>query len=209
MKTGIFPLLVVASVLVAGCGSSDSPAEEPSGRSMTAAAGSTTPEDTTSDAPALVGRWRRVNECPELVKALDQAGLRAIAPAVAGDFFPEASPRELARKDDLCAGAEPIVHYHFFDEAGAFGSLDENEDQVDDGTYEIIDDRTFVISKEFPDVTFHYSIEGGGLSLSPVLTPALKRDALAHPLEFSAAGWSISVSYPGHTWERVSCGGWC
>jgi hypothetical protein len=108
-----------------------------------------------------------VNRCPELVKALDQAGLRAIAASVVGDYFPEENPMRLARKDNLCEGAEPIVHYHFFDEAGALGSLDENEDQVDDGTYEIIGDRTFVISKEFPDMTFHHEIKGDTLSLSP------------------------------------------
>ena len=95
---------------------------------------------TAPDALTLVGRWKRVNECPQLVKALEQAGLRAIAPSVVGDYFPDESPKELARKDNLCDGAEPLVHYHFFDQAGRFGSLDENEQQVDDGTYEILDE---------------------------------------------------------------------
>jgi hypothetical protein len=198
-------VMVVVTVLAAGCGSSES---TPAGEPETTATGSTK-SHTKSDAPTLVGRWERVNECPQLVKALDQAGLRPIAPSVVGDYFPEASPKELARKNDLCAGAEPFVHYHFFDEAGKFGSLDENENQVDDGGYEILDGGRFRIGNTDFGVVFRYEIDGDTLSLSPVLTPAMKKQALAHPLEFSDAGWAVSVSYPGHEWKRVDCGGWC
>ncbi|MBA2537231.1 MAG: hypothetical protein H0V20_07355 [Actinobacteria bacterium] len=182
-------------VLAAGCGgSNESAGEQPSAESTAAAANTTTASSTTT--PAIVGRWKRVNKCPELVKALDEAGLGAIAPSVVGDYFPEVPPKQLAQKDDLCAGAKPIVHYHFFDEDGRFGSLDEHEEQVDDGTYEIIDDRTFVISKEFPDTTFHYRIEGDTMTLSPVVTRAMKREALAHPLEFTVAGWGERGELP-------------
>jgi hypothetical protein len=198
-------MLLAVPVLAVGCGSSETAEEQPSAEATTAAADTTT----SGSSAAIVGRWQRENKCPELVKALDDAGLGNIAASVVGDYFPEILTKKLAQKDDLCKGAKPIVHYHFFDEAGAFGSLDENEDQVDDGTYEVIDDRTFVVSKEFPDVTFHYEIEGEALTLSPVVTRAMKTEALAHPLEFSAAGWAISVSYPGHQWKRVECGGWC
>jgi hypothetical protein len=45
------------------------------------------------------------------------------------------------------------------------------------------------------------------LSLSPVITPAMKKKALAQPLEFSDAGWSVAVSYPGQFWKRVDCSG--
>jgi hypothetical protein len=89
------------------------------------------------------------------------------------------------------------------------GSLTEDLEQVDDGSYEITEDGTFVISKEFPDVTFHYMIDGDELELSPVLTQALKKEALAHPLDFSAAGWAITMSYPGQVWKRVDCSGRC
>lgn len=150
-----------------------------------------------------------MNECEQLVKAFQEAGLAKIASSYVGDYFPDASPRELARKSDLCADAEPFVHSHFFDEDGAFGSLTEDLEQVDDGTYKIVDDRTFVISKEFPDVTFHYTVNGDDLELSPVLTRAMKKEALAHPLDFSAAGWAITMSYPGQVWKRVECNGWC
>jgi hypothetical protein len=196
---------VLISVLVVGCGGSES---EPSGEASTPPPTATTPT-TTAATTGLVGRWERFNECPQLVEAFEQAGLAELAPSYVGDYFPDANPKELAQKDDLCKGAEPFVHSHFFDEAGAFGSLTENLEQVDDGSYEIVDDRTFVISKEFPDVTFHYTIDGDELTLSPVLTRALKKEALANPLEFHAAGWAITMSYPGQAWKRVDCSGWC
>jgi hypothetical protein len=193
-------------VLAAGCGGSTESAEELSGQST---ATDSTTSDSASDAPPLVGRWERVNECPQLVKALNQAGLGAIAPSVAGDYFPEASPKQLAGKDDLCKGAEPFVHSHFFDDVGMFGSLDENEDQVDDGMYEILDDGRFRIGNADVGAVFRYEIDGDALSLSPVLTSAMKKQALAHPLEFSQAGWAVAVSYPGHEWKRVDCHSWC
>ena len=208
MNNGIC-LMVVLAVLAAGCGSDESTgAGEPSNEATTAATGATAPE-ATSDTSPLVGRWRRVNKCAELVKALDDAGLKAIAPSVAGDYFPDVPPKQLARKDDLCAGAKPIVHYHFFDADGRFGSLDEQEEQVDDGTYEIVDTGRFRIGNVDFGVVFRYQVDGDALSLSPVLTPAMKKQALLQPLRFSPPGWGVAVSYPGHEWTRVDCGGWC
>jgi hypothetical protein len=107
------------SAFAVGCGSDGAePVAEPSGTATGVSPGSTT-ADTTSNVPALVGRWERVNECPLLVKAFEQAGLEALAPSFVGDYFPDATPKELARKDDPCQGAKPFVHSHFFDEAGA------------------------------------------------------------------------------------------
>jgi hypothetical protein len=188
-------------VLASSCGGSGDADEAQPARPATASVAE-------SAAPALVGRWERVNRCTELVQALAEEGLGAIAPAMVGDYFRGASPEELAQKDDVCAGAEPIVHAHYFDAAGRFGSLD-GEEQVDDGRYEIVDDSTFVISKEFPDVTFQYAIEGDTLTITPVVTEAMKREALARPNDFSPAGWATSMSYPGHEWKRVDCGSWC
>jgi hypothetical protein len=41
------------------------------------------------------------------------------------------------------------------------------------------------------------------------VTEATLEQALANPLEFTDAGWSISVAYPGEEWKRVPCGSWC
>jgi hypothetical protein len=179
---------------------------EPAGQ--TSVASTATSPTTTAETQALVGRWERVNECPHLVKALDDADLNAIAPSVVGDYFPGISAKKSAKKADPCAGAEPFVHSHFFTDSGAFGSLTEDLQQVDDGTYAIIDDTTFRIGTD-PGVEFHYEIDGDTLSLSPVITKAMVAKALAHPLEFSDAGWSVAVAYPGQTWKRVDCSGWC
>lgn len=206
MKVAICVLLMCISAFAVGCGSD---AESDEGAPTVPSTSPATTGDTTAEAPSLVGRWERVNECPQLVDAYRQAGLAEIAPAFVGDYFPDATPEELAKKNDLCDGAEPFVHSHFFTEDGEFGSLTEDLEQVDDGTYEVTDDGTFVISKEFPDVTFHYTIEGDNLTLTPVLTQAMKDEAQAHPLDFTPAGWAITMSYPSHTWERVDCSGWC
>ena len=202
MKGLICVLIACVSAFAVGCGS-DSESDE--GTPTVPATSSATTGDATTEAPTLIGRWERVNECPQLVEAIEQAGLAEIAPGVVGDYFPNATPQELAQKDDLCRGAEPFVHSHFFNENRGFGSLTEDLEPVDDGIYEITDDGTVVIG----DVTFHYEIEGDGLMLTPVLTKEMKAEARAHPLEFTNAGWSLAVSYPGQVWKRVDCSGWC
>ena len=50
---------------------------------------------------------------------------------------------------------------------------------------------------------------GKTLMLTPLLTSALKREALADPLDFHAAGWMVAVAYSGHAWKRVACAKWC
>jgi hypothetical protein len=199
----------LVSLLLVGCGGGESEsAEPPSGQASVASTDATTPTPTAETEP-LVGRWEHVNECPQLMKALTEAGLGAVGAAVAMDYFPNSSPKELAKKDDVCKGAEPFVHSHFFTETGEFGSLTEDLQQVDDGPYEILDERRFRIGNSDFGSVFRYEIDGDELSLSPVITPEMKREALAHPLQFSEAGWSIAVSYPGQVWKRVDCTGWC
>jgi hypothetical protein len=106
-------------------------------------------------------------------------------------------PSQIADPAHPCKGAVPREHSHFFTEDGRFGSLDWNGEQVDDGTYEITDDGTLVISKEFPEpVTFHFEIQGDTVVFDPVVPDCAPRC-------FEAA-WSVAVAYPGNTWERVS-----
>jgi hypothetical protein len=156
---------------------------------------------------ALVGRWQRVTTCQELVSALTKAGLRKTAPAMlAGNGFVPGTPKQLAAKADICKGAVPRRHSHFFTGAAAqFGSIDYNGQQVDDGSYRLLDAQTVRIS----DGTFHFRIKGRELRLEPVISAAARRKALAHPLQFSTAGWQVSVAFPGHAWKRVPCAQWC
>ena len=202
IRASIASLLI--PLLLVGCGGGESESAKPSGQTSVASTDTTIPT-TTAQTEALVGRWEHVNECPQLTKALAEEGLETIAPSVAGDYFPNPTPRQLAKKDDVCDGAEGFVHSHFFTDSGTFGSLTEDLEQVDDGLYEILDGGRVRIG----DVVFRYEIEGDELSLSPVITPAMKKEALAQPLEFSNAGWSVAVSYPGQVWKRVDCSGWC
>jgi len=202
IRASIASLLI--PLLLVGCGGGESESAKPSGQTSVASTDTTIPT-TTAQTEALVGRWEHVNECPQLTKALAEEGLATIAPSVAGDYFPNSTPRQLAKKDDVCDGAEGFVHSHFFTDSGTFGSLTEDLEQVDDGPYEILDGGRVRIG----DVVFRYEIEGDELSLSPVITPAMKKEALAQPLEFSDAGWSVAVSYPGQVWKRVDCSGWC
>jgi hypothetical protein len=159
-----------------------------------------------SKAPPLVGRWSRVHRCQELVNALKAAGLGSTAPAAVGDFFPGSTSKQLAKKPDICKGAKPMRHSHFFIASGMFGSVDQNNQQVDDDHYRIVDRRTLRIGP----ATFHYRIfNHKSLRLNPVITAVARRRALAHPLQFAPAVWMVAVAYPGHTWKRVPCAGWC
>ena len=88
-----------------------------------------------------------------MVEALNQAGLRELAPSVVGDYFPDKSPKQLARKADICQRATPHQHSHFFTDDGQFGSLDQHEQQADDTSYSVVDDRTLRLSLEFGEET--------------------------------------------------------
>jgi hypothetical protein len=153
----------------------------------------------------LVGRWQTVRICQDLVNDLRKVGLVALAPAVVGDYFPNQTPAELARKSNLCSGAKPQRHSHFFTADGKFGSLDQHNQQVDDGSYELLGAHKVKIN----DGSFRFRVQGKTLMLTPLLTAAEKQQALAHPHTFSTAGWMVAVSYLGHSWRRVPCGTWC
>jgi hypothetical protein len=156
--------------------------------------------------PSIVGRWERVTTCQELVSALTKAGLRKTAPAIlAGNGFVPGTPQQLAARTNICKGAVARRHSHFFTAAGQFGSVDYNSQQVDDGSYRLLDIRTVRIN----DGKFHFRIKGRELRLEPVISAAARRKALADPLQFSTAGWQVAVAFPGHAWKRVPCAQWC
>jgi hypothetical protein len=153
----------------------------------------------------LVGRWQTVRTCQGLVDALRKTRLVPLAPAVVGDYFPNQQPTTLAKKKNVCAGAKPQIHSHFFTVDAKFGSLDQHGKQVDDGTYRLLSTNTVKIN----DGTFRFRIQGKTLMLTPLFTTGEKQAALAKPLDFSTAGWMVAVSYLDHPWKRVACGSWC
>jgi len=164
-----------------------------------------TADPTGSGTAAVVGRWQQSRTCDELVAGLDSLGLGSLAPGVVGDYFPDQSPAQLAAKPDICSGAVPQLHSHFFTTSGSFGSLDQFKNQVDDGSYVVVDADTIVIG----DATFDYSVRASHLTLTPVITEQQRHEALAHPWDFTTAGWMVAVAAPGTTWGRVACQGWC
>lgn len=199
---GRLTALVIAVALLAACSGSSATSTPPSGAGTASVAGG--PTMTTPTTNPLVGRWMQVHTCDQLVAGLEDAGLSATAPAIVGDFFPGVSIDELAAKDDLCSGAKPQRHFHFFDEAGMFGSLDQHEQQVDDGTYAVEGDMLHI-----GEGTWTLTFSGSQLALEPVISDSQREEALADPFEWSPAGWIVAVAYPGSTWKRVACKGWC
>ena len=153
--------------------------------------------ESSSAAPApFVGTWRRVTTCTELVAALRTAGMQKwVREFVAGNsFVPGVTSAKEISSDNPCRGAVPRAHSHFFTKGREFGSLDWKGQRVDDGRYRVIDGRTFVMFKEFPKVTFHYSIRGPNITFAPVVPRGCQ--------SFRCA-WAISMAYPGKAWKRI------
>jgi len=198
--------LLAATAVTAGCASNSSTRPPP------ATSHSPASSPTGKAAVGLVGEWKRVITCQELVSELDKAGLAPLAPYVwlgqtsstGLSSYAAGSPKPT--KAHPCTGALKRAHSHFFSQSGQFGSLDWLGGQVDNGPYRIINNNTVYIGSPPTGATFHYRIvHGDTLTLSPVLTKAMLRKALAHPQKFSAALWAVSVAYAGHTWKRVPC----
>jgi hypothetical protein len=146
--------------------------------------------------PALVGTWLRTTTCTELTTALTKAGLRKWVPEfIAGNgFIPGVTrPDQIANRANPCQGSVPRKHSHFFTKSRRFGSLDWKGRPVDDGTYRVVNNRTVVIFKEFPQVTFHYRIRGGTMTFAPVISKGCSTFRCA---------WAISMAYPGKRWGR-------
>jgi hypothetical protein len=108
---------------------------------------------------------------------------------LAGNGYVRGTPEQLAKKDDICEGAVPREHTHYFTESGVFGSLNHRGKDVGHTSYEIVDDRTFTIGQ----ATFHYEIDGQTITFEVVLAGCGSDCARA-----------VTVVLPGTTWERVT-----
>ena len=135
------------------------------------------------------------------VAALESAGLGkfAVEHAAGQGWIPGVtSPEQIKDPEHPCQGAIPLKHGHFFTEDGLFGSTDDQGDQVDDGTYRVLDEDTIIVEKEFGDVTFNYRIQDDGtLLLDPVMPNCAKNGCFA-------AQWAVAVAYPGLPWENAA-----
>jgi hypothetical protein len=157
-------------------------------------------------ASSLVGTWQRVLRCKELARALEKAGLEEfVLEAVVGSgFLPGVmSPDQIADPRHPCKGAVPQLHAHFFTADGQFGSLDGDGNQVDEGTYTVVDD-TLIMPYGFEEgppilVAFHLRIHRDWVRFYPVIPSDCSTSRC-----LEAAVWSVSVAYTGKKWTRVS-----
>lgn len=189
-------LSVTFVMMTAACNGSGSP-------SSTSNRETTPPSPTQTPVSPLVGTWTRVTTCREAVQAQTEAGFEVNVRELAGSEWLLEVDR-IADPAHPCKGAVPREHSHFWTEDGQFGSLDWNGNQVDEGTYEIIDDHALVMPYGFEQgppiqVEFRYDIQGDTLTLNPLIPTNC---STKHCQE--AASWSVSVAYPGKTWKRLA-----
>ena len=191
-------LSATLGLLLTACSSEDRAATDASTES--AQAKPTQRSSPTAKQPAIVGRWERVTTCKDRVKALTDAGLGKFATehAAGEGWLPGVtSPAQIKDPQKPCEGAVPLKHGHFFTEDGLFGSTDAQGTPVDDGSYDVIDENTIIVRKEFGNVTFDYQVNGeGSLALHPVMPNCTKAGCFA-------AQWAIAVSYNGLPWQPV------
>jgi hypothetical protein len=194
--TGLFILLIGA------CSSSPESSASGPGETPMASANSTV-------VAPLVGRWEEsadVHTCRNYVRGMGQEDLLAAVEA-SPPFVPGERWKEVAK--DFCDPGPSdfgTAHSHFFDGSGNFGSVDQHDERVDNGSYTIIDDHTMRIGKT---ATFRYDVTGNTLTLDPVITRSERREALAKPGDFTQAVWMVAVAFPGTSWHRVDCESWC
>lgn len=185
----MFAIAAALLLLLTGCGD-DKPAAESTGTGAPTETAGSSPSPTAT----IVGNWQRVTTCDERVKALEEAGLGefAVEHAAGEGWIPGVtSPEQIKDPEHPCKGAIPLKHGHFFTEDGLFGSTDDQGYQVDENTYRVIDEDTFVIG----NVTFNYRIQDDGtLLLDPVMPKCTKNGCFA-------AQWAVAVAYPGLPWE--------
>jgi pimeloyl-ACP methyl ester carboxylesterase len=155
---------------------------------------------TDTAATELIGWWRRSQTCDEMLAAFQQAGLaESHVGWLQGNFFGgEPGPTD----GDVCAGAQgPLEHAHFFTAAGAFGSHDENGEEVDHGDFALVDDDTVSFPSHatefgYPgDLVANYSLDGDVVTFEVAL-PEMCVDACA-----DAYAWALSAFASG-PWER-------
>jgi hypothetical protein len=181
----VLPACLLALIIGAlGCGSDDSDDESAATTTPTSAE----EPDTAAD-NGLVGEWSAQNVCEDQLRAFKEAGLPA--PGV-GEWaeFPGQNPTH----GDLCHGAKPVEHSHSFGENGAFASYDENGQQVDEGSYTPVDDRTFTLGD--PPVVVHYRIDGDKATFD-VVVPDCKTERCLGSLAYVT-----SVFFP-RVYKRV------
>ena len=189
-------LLLTAALTMTACGSDDPGDGTSAASSSSEATGSTLDE-------ALFGEWVTVNECQPYVDALSEAGLEEFA-AVDSARDHHRKPAKMigigAGKDpsDPCKEAQAAEHSHTLDQFGKFTSHDASGEKVDFGTYEIIDEDTFTLSRIPFETLVDYNVDGDTATFEVVLPECAEDD---EECRYGAA-LGIATFYP-ETYERA------
>ncbi|MEP7040174.1 MAG: hypothetical protein ABI864_01225 [Chloroflexota bacterium] len=197
--TGPSRFRVSATALVLMVGACNSPASTPSQTPV----GSSSPASSASPTPVspLVGQWMLDRTCADIVEALTVANQTDLIPKVVSEHLYGPDTNTLPADFDPanpCANARPATeHSHTFWADGTFNSWDQNGSQVDDGTYSLVDDRTFTMGL----ATFHFAATADTIMFDVVIPEECSTQQCIDDL-----GWAFSVAYPGQTWTRVTSG---
>jgi hypothetical protein len=192
-----YPILISALLLslgAAGCGGgSDAEVD-----ATTAQGTETSP--TGAATSELIGSWHRSQSCEEMLAAFEAAGLaESNRDWLQGNFYGgKSGPSE----GDPCAGAQgPYEHDHFFTADGAFGSHDQNGEEVDSGDYELVDNDTVSFpshANEFGyqgDILVDYTVSGDVVTFEVVLPETCDKKCA------NAYAWALSAFASG-PWDR-------
>jgi hypothetical protein len=165
--------------------------------------------------PPLVGQWQMVQTCAGMVRALTRTHRLELIRYELGDFvegWEENGPPPAWDPQRPCTHATPPrPHSHTFWADGSFNSYDENGEQVDEGTYQLIDDHTFRFPPYF---TMKYQVSGDTLTMS-VVTPKnctakrILRVEDGRKVSCLEDPWRTSPGrsrWPGERWKRVTSG---
>jgi|GEM_PF-2322811 hypothetical protein len=181
------------TLVLAGCGA-------PAATQPGATAQSATPPATAmpSPAPALVGTWVGVHNCQRIVEVLTAAGMPSqILPNILdGEILPASpDPSHMPDPANPCTGAVEVKHSHFFTADGAFGSLDQNGQQVDDGRWSLVDASTFAIDAAH----VHFVIDGDTLRMEPLDVGPCPTGSS----DWCPEAWKLMVAMPGMALTRA------
>lgn len=191
----VAPWVTMFAVILVAC-AAPGDASRSSATSVTASASeAATAEPSTANA-AFIGVWRGEHECEGIVGALSEAGFdeAAIIETVIGNgLIPGVtSPAGIPDLAQLCADTTVLEHSHEFTADGEFFSYDQDGNQVDFGTYELVDDDTVAIGDQ--RVEFDFAIDGDHLTLEPQVEPDC--------VDFNCQ-WAVMVAMPWSGMDRV------
>jgi hypothetical protein len=127
-----------------------------------------TPPAPTADAgsESILGTWRSEYKCEEFVQAFQRAGIGELAARwLVNDGIQLGPAHRLAKRADLCQGAEHFQRTHIFQPNGYLQTY--QGDKLTDSCrcYRLIDGHTFVVPepKRWPNIVLQYRIDAGTL----------------------------------------------